>query len=131
MVVLVSYGTSDYSQAKAMLDRSARKFGVEDIRIYGPDHAVIRTLHAEYPAIMGQKRGGGYWLWKPFVIADVLASVPDGTPVLYVDAAMTFVADPAPLVELASEYAVCLFRLVPTHPMSAWTKRDLLNATEN
>ncbi len=124
MVVLVSYGTSDYSQAKAMLARSARKFGIDDIRIYGPDHAVIRKLQADYPAIMSQKRGGGYWLWKAFVIADVLANVPDGTPVLYVDAAVTFVADPAALTGLASEHAVCLFRLVPTHPMSAWTKRD-------
>jgi len=73
---------------------------------------------------MSAKRGAGYWLWKPFIIRDTMNSVPDGTAVLYTDAALTFIADPAPLLALADEHPVCLFGTTVYGPQGIWTKRD-------
>src|SRR3546814_3032631 len=47
--------------------------------------------------IRRQRRGFGYWLWKPFIIADAMDSVPDGTILMYTDAAVVYQADAAPL----------------------------------
>jgi len=124
MTVHVSYATKNFSQAARIIEKSARRFGLDDCRIYRPEHDLIRHLCNAYPAIMKQKRGAGFWLWKPYVIGDVLDSVPDGTVVIYTDVAMTFISDPAPLQSLVREQPIALFHLVPDHKMSTWTKRD-------
>jgi hypothetical protein len=107
-----------------MLAKSARHFGINDIRMYGPEHTVIQKLHQDYPTIMSQPHGGGYWLWKPFIIADAMSDAPLGTPILYLDSAMTIVSDPRGLIDLTTQHPAALFKLVPDHPMSTWTKRD-------
>jgi hypothetical protein len=119
----VSYATANLSQAARFLRRSAERHGL-DTRIYGPDSPVVADLRERYPAIMTAKRGAGYWLWKPFIVLDAMNSVPDGTAVLYTDIALTFVADPAPLLALAQQHPVCLFGISLGEPASAWTKRD-------
>lgn len=121
--VHVSYATANYSQAAKLLVKTARKFGLMDTRIYTPQHPAVRELARNHPTIMSAKRGAGYWLWKPFIVLDAMNSVPDGTPILYSDIAMTFIADPAPLVSLADRHPICLFT-TEGQPQSTWTKRD-------
>jgi len=119
----VSYATANLSQAARFLRRSAGRYGL-DTHIYGPESPVVADLRQRYPAIMSAKRGAGYWLWKPFIILDAMSSVPDGTPVLYTDIALTFVADPSPLLALAEQHPVSLFGMSSGQPATAWTKRD-------
>ncbi|MCM2436325.1 hypothetical protein [Agrobacterium rosae] len=124
MTVHVSYATSNFSQAAQIIQKSARRFGIYDSRVYCPEDPVIRSLSTTHSKIMTQRRGAGYWLWKPYVIGDVLDNVADGTVVVYTDVAMTFVADPTPLLNLVAGNPIALFHLVPNHSMSTWTKRD-------
>jgi len=121
--VHVSYATANFSQAARILRRSARRFGL-DTRIYGPDGPVAAGLRARHPAVMSAKRGAGYWLWKPFIILDAMNTVPDGTAVLYTDIALSFIADPAPLLALAARNPICLFGRAVYGPQRIWTKRD-------
>lgn len=121
--VHVTFATANYSQAGKLLAKSARRFGLDTV-VYTPDHPVLRDLAQRHPTIMSARRGAGYWLWKPFVVMDVLNSVPDGTPVLYTDVAMTFIADPAPLIALAEKHTVSLFQMGGSMLQSIWTKRD-------
>lgn len=121
--VHVSYATPNLSQAGKLLLKSARRFGL-DSHLYAPDHPVLVELTQRYKSIMAAPRGAGYWLWKPFIILDMINRVPDGTPVLYSDAALTFIADPAPMIALSRQHSVCLFRMSGPMPQSAWTKRD-------
>jgi hypothetical protein len=122
--VHVSFATANFLQAKKLLLKSARRFGLDENRLYTPAHPVLAYLAQRYPSIMAAQRGAGYWLWKPFIIFDVLSSVPDGTPVLYTDSAMTFIADPAPLISLAEKHPVCLFEMRGQFLQGTWTKRD-------
>lgn len=85
---------------------------------------MLVSLRKKYPTIMAAPRGAGYWLWKPFIIMDALSNVPDGTPVLYTDASMTFVDDPAPLIALAEKHPVSLFKMSGPMLQATWTKRD-------
>jgi hypothetical protein len=80
---------------------------------------------------MRQARGGGYWLWKPNIILDALQNSEDGTVVMYTDAAMHMVADPASLLSYALDHPIMLFEHtfpLPNgpvqYPMGSWTKRD-------
>ncbi len=121
--VHLSYATANFSQAAKILRKSVRRFGL-DSRLYTPEHPALADLRRQYPSIMAAPRGAGYWLWKPFIILDVLNSVPDGTAVLYTDVAMTFIADPTPLISLAKTHPVCLFKMSGPMLQGTWTKRD-------
>jgi hypothetical protein len=120
--VHVSFGTDNFRQALSRLRRSARNVGIEDIRIYRPDHPVVRRAVEENPKIMGQRRGAGYWLWKPYILLDTLNAVAEGTVVVYSDAGQRYVADPSPLIDLAATRGVVLF--TGGQLQRTWTKRD-------
>jgi len=124
-IVHVTFGTFEFTQSLDLLARSARDFGVCDIRIYRPDSPTVKRAIAENPTIMRQRRGAGYWLWKPYIILDVLEQVPDGTIVLYSDAGASYISNPAPLLSLAQTRDIVLFdNRLPSWTQRMWTKRD-------
>lgn len=119
----VTFRTSHFTQAERLLRRSASRFGVE-LRCYFPGQPAIELARSENPLVMACLRGAGYWLWKPYVILDVLKSVPAGTVVLYTDITMIYIADPAHLFALADVNDVVLFENAPGNLQHKWTKRD-------
>jgi hypothetical protein len=123
-VAHVSFGTDNFSQALSRLRRSAKKIGIEDIRIYRPDHPEVRRAVDENPKITGQRRGAGYWLWKPYILLDTLNTVAEGTVVVYSDAGQRYVADPSPLIDLTATRDVVLFHNTGGQLQRNWTKRD-------
>ena len=123
-VVHVSFGTNKFRQALLRLRRSARKIGIVDVRIYRPDHPAVRRAREENPKIMAQRRGAGYWLWKPYILLDTLNAVTEGTIIVYSDAGQRYVADPSPLIDLAATRDVVLFHNNGGQLQRAWTKRD-------
>jgi hypothetical protein len=126
----ISYASPNYSRAARELRATAKRFGL-DTFIYTHDHPVVAALQRDYPQISTQRRGGGYWLWKPAIILDALERSSDGTIVFYTDAGMHFIADPSPLLAQAEEHPIMLFEHAfsplteaPTFPQRNWTKRD-------
>jgi hypothetical protein len=84
---LVSYaaGPAVYRTNQQRLVRSARQFGFESIHAFGEDalDGEFRRAHAE---VLAAAEGAGYWLWKPYLVLEVLkASAPDDV-IVYVDA---------------------------------------------
>ena len=49
--------------------------------------------------LMSSTVGGGYWLWKPYMIVKELATLDDGDVLIYVDNRLAFVEDPVCLIE--------------------------------
>lgn len=86
-VSFISYGNDKFQSAKDRIKQQAVEMGVfnGNIRIYGPD-----DLSAEFKATVGptldEPRGGGYWLWKPYIINDMLNQLKEDDILLYVDA---------------------------------------------
>ena len=74
--------------------------------------------------ILTQKRGAGYWLWKPYIILKTLQSMTDGDFLMYADAGSEYIADVSPLFDVleADKRDYVFFRL--PYKQSAWTKRD-------
>ena len=120
----VTFGTKEFRQAIGLLKRTASRYGVKDVRIYGPEHGAIMKLAREQPGIMSQRRGAGYWLWKPTILLHAMASLPDGAIVIYTDAGVAYDASPSPLVQLLRTEDVITFSNFPTHLQRIWTKRD-------
>jgi len=122
-LVTVSYASGCCEQALQKNLRQAKKVGVDEARGYdagdlGPVWA------ARHRSILSQKRGGGWWLWKPYVILRALqdTAVPwHRGVVIWVDAGNFLHADPRGLVEKALEHSdVAGIRLKCCHEAD-WT----------
>jgi hypothetical protein len=90
-----------------------------------------KDFYVKNKHILDQTRGGGYWLWKPFIIHKVLNLVSDGDYVLYLDSGTAIVGD-LNLLFKASESVgdIMLFENRDGNPLrevwinKLWTKRD-------
>lgn len=122
IITHLSFATENFSQSAKILKASARRFGIKHSYIYTPSDIVLKELYRSYPNIMKQTRGAGYWLWKPFIIEDMMSRLPDGSIIIYSDCGTTFVNDPKYIISLLDSNDIVLFK--QNHKQSAWTKRD-------
>lgn len=58
--------------------------GFDNIIGYSRDD-IDKTFYAKNKEILEQKRGGGYWLWKPYFIVKTLEKLNDGDYLFYSD----------------------------------------------
>ena len=75
--------------------------------------------------IFSQKRGAGYWLWKPYLIFKTLINLPDNEILIYSDAGVEFVNNPQHIVD-AMQQDIFLFGNNYKHV--EWCKGDCMMA---
>ncbi|CAF1326298.1 unnamed protein product [Rotaria magnacalcarata] len=73
--------------------------------------------------LLNYYRGGGYWLWKPYILWHELYAAREGDVIVYSDAAVNFVSDINILIRLMGQQDIMTFRQT-NHSESAYTKRD-------
>jgi hypothetical protein len=93
MIKLVTYYTKDFFRSKKKLIRSAKKYGINKISEYNSLWLVNELFFKENYKILTQKRGAGYWLWKPYVILKNLIELSENDYLVYSDSAIEFVND--------------------------------------
>ncbi len=121
---LVTYATPIFYRSAIRLARSVRGRGVDAFRLYTPKDLPESFRH-EHRDLLRQWRGGGYWIWKPFVLLHALREAAPGDIVIYLDAGMLVVDDLAPLIELLDERRqIALFQNLKGRLHRSWTKRD-------
>jgi hypothetical protein len=68
-------------------------------------------------------RGGGYWIFKPIFLKQVIDSIPEGEAVMWVDAGIECIGDTHIFADIAANNrGFCLFK--QKHENSHYTKRD-------
>lgn len=128
-VTLISYATKDYSMSQRMLLNSARLNGADHTIGYNRRDLERTDFYREHRNILDEKRGGGYWLWKPYFIRESLRKLPQDDILVYADAAMLFRKDMHPLLQhIQREHDMAFF--YNDIRMSQYTKRDAFVATE-
>ena len=99
MKFLINYANKPYFfRAQENLISSAKKY----FNGYIPYHSGMldKAFYEKNKNILERQRGGGYWLWKPYIIKKTLELAKEGDYVFYVDSGNTIVNDPAPLFNL-------------------------------
>ncbi|MCP4328121.1 MAG: hypothetical protein GY791_06755 [Alphaproteobacteria bacterium] len=75
--------------------------------------------------VLDQDRGAGYWLWKPYIIADALEKAEPGDVLIYCDSGSVFIRSVEPLVRLCCDETPGVLGFVcDTGTERTWTKRD-------
>lgn len=70
-----------------------------------------------------EKRGAGYWLWKPYAIAMHMAGLSNGDILIYSDAGVKWIADPRHIIDAMDQD---LFLFSNGHQHVHWCKGDVI-----
>ena len=109
-VVLTSYATAEWYTSLLRLQSSAVRHGFTDLQTWQRKDLVKTPFYKEHRATLDEPRGGGFWLWKAYIILHALEQAAPGDAVVYVDSGVAFVDDVDPLIVLCQrEGGVLLF----------------------
>ena len=73
-------------------------------------------------SILETKRGAGCWLWKPYIILDMLNTINDGDYLVYMDSGAKFIKNPSVFLTMINHKGILCTRMI--HPQGRWSKGD-------
>ena len=102
--VAITYGDALFATSKIRCGRELESLGLFDsVHIYGPEDLGEEFLAAHGEFLATNPRGGGYWLWKSYLIWRELCRLEDGDILVYGDAGNSVVGTPAEFQEILTE----------------------------
>lgn len=129
---LISFATPNFYKGQRRLNRSALKHGIDECISCNLRNLKKTAFYWENKSILDQKRGAGYWLWKPYYILDTFDKVQEGDVVIYSDSGLEIIDDLQPLIDICLSGADLMVFQVhdqeskgeTKHLNRRWTKRD-------
>ena len=83
----------------------------------------------KYSSILNEKRGDGYWLWKPYIISDTLKKIEENAKLFYIDSLYYFTERFDILYEDIDKTHIQVWENKPNEPtniLKNWCKIDVL-----
>lgn len=82
---LTSYGDDKYKNQKdVFFDSAVASRFFHEVIIFGPEDMELE-FSTRFKLILEHRKGGGYWIWKPYFVKKVLDRLPDGDILVYSD----------------------------------------------
>lgn len=86
----ITYATNDYMNlARNIINSAIDKGKFDTVKIYTPADIDI-VFFNKNKNILNEKRGSGYWIWKPYIIQKRLNEIPEGDILCYCDSSYLF-----------------------------------------
>ena len=124
MKVLLTYANRRYRKSQKINTESAKTHcSFDQILELGPRDLSAR-FRRENSLLLQYKKGAGYWVWKPYVIAQALRQLSEGDELFYCDSGARFVGDATQLFEVLRNHDQDIFVSCSTHQERTYTKRD-------
>ncbi len=125
MNTVVSYSNKKFRNSQLHLDDSLLKTSHNISHFKYVEENLPNWFINKNKFHFNSRRGGGYWVWKPYIILEKLLSANDGDWVMYVDSGMSVIQDINILFDYFNDCDedVILFQ---NHGLQnqVWTKRD-------
>jgi len=91
-IYFITYGTKtpyDFTFALERIKKEAIKSGFFNyVKVYNPED-LDKDFKIDYQDILKLRRGGGYWIWKPQIIKQMLNEIDENDIIVYLDAGST------------------------------------------
>jgi hypothetical protein len=137
-IILLTFGGGDkrYHDAKDRLVKQAEEFGLFN-KIIGYTEQDLIYKYPEFwnkhsNFILNNKRGYGYWIWKSYIILDILKTLNENDILVYLDCGCEInITDESKnrfleYINIVKEHNNLLFHLEDKHKEIHWNKLDLL-----
>jgi len=123
-IVLINYANSLFRKSQKVNSQTGKSIGLFDkIISYSPKDIDVNFCFLN-KKILVQKRGNGYWLWKPYFIKKTLDELNWGDFLFYCDSGAYFTKSIQDLITLSIEKKQDVIPFELSHLESKWTKRD-------
>jgi len=83
---LISYGDAKYASQREFFKQTALSSSFFDEVMIFSSEDIEPAFKTRFQQFLNQRRGGGYWIWKPYLIQRVLESLSDNDILIYCDA---------------------------------------------
>jgi hypothetical protein len=127
MNIVISYATNKFKQSQEILHEHAIRRGADTVINYSPSDLdsdfVKRNIN-----ILKQPRGGGLWLWKPYIILKALLNCNEGDKLLYCDSGMYPIENLGYLFDLTSKEKPIILFQVHDRKIKDWTNDRCIEA---
>lgn len=121
MIYGITYADDRMTRSAELCKQSMLKNGVDDV----DENIVLDWNFSKFNAdILNNKRGAGYWLWKPYVVNEAMGRLTDDDILVYSDAGIEWLQ---PVHEIINRMDQNAFLFTNTHPNHHWTKRYTLD----
>jgi hypothetical protein len=120
MKYFINYASNGFKVAQNGGLERATQFG---FKTFGySDLDIDADFKKQNESILSLSRGGGYWLWKPYIILKTLKSMNDGDYLIYMDSGAILLKDPTELFSFINHKGILTFSMI--QKTSKWTKGD-------
>ena len=124
MNYLVNYSDENFQAAQKYNSKTALGIGEFDHVFECGPQSIDPIFHKRNESILTLSRGGGYWLWKPYIIRKCLDQVNLNDILIYSDSGAFFKSSSKPLTELPLTHNQDVIPFELELIESNWTKRD-------
>ncbi len=100
MATLLNYADAKFRDAQRFNSKTGLAIGGFDAVFESTKEKIAPDFYTRNQLILDVPRGGGYWLWKPYFIVELLSQIKPGELIFYCDAASHFIHSAKPLLEL-------------------------------
>lgn len=124
MKLLINYANNVFRKSRKLNSKTGKELGLFDDIISYSLQDIDKNFFEKNKSILSQKRGNGYWLWKPYFIKKSLELLNSGDFLFYCDSGSYFIKPITPLIDtsLDTGQEIIVFELQFMERF--WTKRD-------
>lgn len=131
--IFITFGAGSFNitMASVRLKAAVERSAIFD-EVIGYTEATFKSAHPDFyllhrDFITANRRGWGYWIWKPLIILNALQGLAEGDLLLYADAGCEFgeIGAAGDVLKYTEEKGICFTNVFHDHP--SYTKRLVLD----
>lgn len=129
----LTYGSNGFEKNAFLLSQSAAHCGFDTVECLGIEDIADTDFASRMKSILTFRRGGGFWVWKPYIIRERVQRLRDDEILLYSDAGRNgyyqFTHLPKRLLERTAQSKqgfITGVAIPHLNVLAKWTKRDCL-----
>ena len=136
-IYFITYGNKKFEKSRNRIVKEAYKTKLFtkckyfSENIVDDDEIQISLKNKNFSKVFNSKRGGGYWIWKPYIIYKMLKKINENDIIVYSDAGCTipnnkYVKDKLKeYLDIINKSKKGLIAFKNPHKESEWTKGDI------
>lgn len=130
-ITFITYGDDVFERSRTRLVKEANESGIFKKCIGYTADDIDPLFKNTCRSLFSQKRGGGYWCWKPHIVLKTMQSIPESEWILYADAGCTLVQERKTQIFEQIDEMEKENKLISAYQMhhleKDWTKGDMFN----
>jgi|15BtaG_2_1085339.scaffolds.fasta_scaffold01540_6 hypothetical protein len=127
MKYLINYADLGFYNSRTANSISGIQAGFDAVIQYKKED-IDSLFYEKNKHILSQRRGAGYWLWKPYIIYKTLKRVDEGDVVFYSDAGSRFIKKIDSIFEAIEneEFGVIAFEMAGSHKENEYCRKSVV-----